>query len=206
MFTLADKNPFSADAEGCWLSAGYGYAEESFSWTLSLQSGTKQLRLGGQTGDASFGIYLHPPLGAKDWRDLRESPVELSPELLSCSFYFHFGCGGEWEDLLSLNLRFGGARNGQVEVWADGFGSVEAAPDLFLADQVEFQIHTWATFRGVAINVPLNASDAIAYSETRIRALLPRYVYSTPVLRKTDDDAGIVCAAEVLFTPHLSGA
>jgi hypothetical protein len=189
----------------CSLWAGYGYAEESFSWELCLHSKNKRLSLGNETDEASFGISLHPPLGPKDWRRLHESRVELPPECLACSFHFHFGCYGEWEDLLELDLRFGQSRGGQLEVWAKGSGSVEAAPDLFPDGQVEFQIHTWASFRGVAINVPLNASDPVPYAEARVRALLPQYAFSPPVLRKTNDDAAVVRAVEVLFAPHDSG-
>ena len=204
MFTLADNQSFPANPEMCSLWAGCGYGEESFSWELCLHSKNKRLRLGNETDEASFGISLHPPLGTKDWRRLHESPVELAPEFLGCSFYFHFGCYGGWEDLLNLDLRFGEARNGQVEVWAGGSGSVEAATDLFPEGQVEFQIHTWAGFRGVAINVPLNANEPIPYSEARIRALLPQYAFSAPVVRKTNDDAGVVRAVEVLFAPYES--
>lgn len=123
----------------------YGYAEGCISWELCLHSKKKRLRLGKEIEEASFAISLHPPLGAKDWRRLRGSPVKLSPECLACSFYFHFGCYGEWEDLLSLDLGFGEGRAGRVEIWANGSGGVEAAPDLFPDGQVEFQIHTWAT-------------------------------------------------------------
>ncbi len=205
MFTLAESHSFPADPEMCSLWAGYGYAEECFSWELCLHSKNKRLRLGNETDEASFGISLYPPLGATDWRRLRESPIELSPECLACSFYFHFGCYGEWEDLLNLDLGFGEARGGRVEVWANGSGSVEAAPDLFPDGQVEFQVHTWATFRGVAVNVPLNAGDPVAYSGARVRALLPQYAFSPPVLRKTNDDAGVVRAVEVLFAPRETG-
>jgi hypothetical protein len=88
-----------------------------------------------------------------------------------------------------------------VEVRAEGIGSLEAAPDLFPEGRVEFQVHTWATFRGVAVNVPLNADDPIAYSEGRVRALLPHYAFTPPVLREATCDAGVVRAVEVLFAP-----
>jgi hypothetical protein len=171
---------------------------------LCLHSKSKRLRLGNETDEGSFGICLHPPLGPKDWRHLNEAPIEVSPELLGCSFYFNFGCYGEWEDLLSLDLRFGEARNCQVEVWVGGSGSVEAAPDLFPEGMVEFQIHTWATFRGVAINIPLNATDPVPYSEAKIKTLLPHYAFSPPVLRKTNDDTGVLRGVEVLFAPDIS--
>jgi hypothetical protein len=206
MFTLARNHSFADDPEKCSLWAGYGFGEESFLWQLRLHSENKRLRLGKETEEASFGITVHPSLGAKDWRHLNDSPVKLSAECLApCSFYFHFGCYGEWEDLQVLDLRFGESRGRQVEVWVKGSGSVKAAPDLFPGGQVEFQIHTWVTFRGVTINVPLNAGHPVAYSEARVRALLPQYAFSPPVLRKTNNDAGAVRAVEVLFAPHETG-
>ena len=203
MFTLADSHSFPADLENCSLRAGYGYDEESFWWELCLHSQNKRLHLGKETDEASFGVRLRPSLGAKDWLRLHESPVELSPERLACSFYFHFGCYGEWEDLLDLDLRFGEARGGRVEVWANGCGSVEAAPDLLPEGEVEFRIHTWASFRGVAVNVPLNASDAMRCAEARIRKLLPHYAFAKALLRKTSDESGVVRAVEVLFAPDV---
>jgi hypothetical protein len=202
MFILADSHSFPADPEACSLWAGYGYGDESLSWKLRLHSKNKRIRLRNETEEASFGISLHPPLGTQDWRRLHESQVELSPERLACSFYFHFGCYGEWEDLLGLDLRFGDSCGGRVEVWARGSGSVEAAQDLFPHGQVGFQVHTWVSFCGVAINVPLNASDPIPYSAAQVRALLPQYAFSPPVLRTTNDEAGVVRAVEVLFAPH----
>lgn len=146
MFTLADKHSFVGDPEMCWLHAGYRYSEESFSWQLHLQSQNKRLHLADETNEASFGIALRPHLGARDWRELPRGSMEIPPELLGCSFMFHFGAYMQWEDLLSLDLRFGTACGGQLEVWADGRGAVEAAPDLFPEGEVEFHIHTWSVF------------------------------------------------------------
>jgi hypothetical protein len=204
MFTLADKHAFVGDPEKCWLHAGYGYNEESFSWQLYLQSRSKRQHFVDETDEASFGIAVRLHLGARDWQELPQGSMEVPQESLRCAFMFHFGVCMQWEDLVSLDLRFGATCGGQVEVWANGRGAVEAAPNLFPDGEVEFKIHTWVSFRGFAVNVPLNVADPMMYAEARIRALLPRYAFSLPVLRKTSDDGGTVHAIEVLFAPQIS--
>jgi hypothetical protein len=208
MFTLASQHVFESDAGMCWLSALCGYNED-FSWDLHLQSLSALTHFPTESARASFGIHVHPPLGVSNWRELSGQGVEIPQEVLPCGFMFHCDMSSQWEDLVSLRLRFGETRRTHIEVLADGKGCVEAAPDIFPRGEVAFQIRTWAAFRGVAINVPLNASDPVGYSTAKIKTLLPQYAFSSrPILRRTSDDEGTVRAVEVLFSPDesVSGA
>jgi hypothetical protein len=114
---------------------------------------------------------------------------------------FRYETSSHWEELLSLRIRFGPICRTRIEVVAEGQGCVEAASDIFPEGNVEFCIRTWAMFCGVAINVPLNATDPVGYSTAKIKTLLPQYVFSPPILRRTNDEAGAVRAVEVLFAP-----
>jgi hypothetical protein len=203
MFTLANQHSFESDTGMCWLSALSGYGVD-FSWDLHLQSQSAMTRFPSESVRASFGIHVRPPLGMRNWRELAGQSMEISSDFLRCGFLFHCDMSQQWEDLVSLRLRFGQPRGAHIEVFADGQGSVEAAPDIFPEGEVEFQIRTWVTFRGVAINVPLNTSDPLSYSTAHIKAFLPRYVFLPPVLRQTRDDGGVVRAVEVLFSPDES--
>jgi hypothetical protein len=203
MFTLAGKFPFEADSEMCWLSALVGYNDD-FSWDLHLQSLSAITRLPGGAERVSFGIHVHPPLGIKNWCDLCENSLQISADASLCGFMFHCGAYQEWEDLVALRLRFGRTRRSEIEVFAEGRGCAEGASDIFHDQEVEFRIEEWVRFRGVAVNVPLNATDPIGYSESRVRALLPGYAFSAPVLRRSSDDAGTVRAVEILFSPDES--
>jgi hypothetical protein len=185
------------------LSARSGYSDD-FSWSLHLQSLSALTRFPTESAPASFAISTRPPLGVMDWRALSGQSTEISPDALGCGFMFHCDAACQWEDLTDLRLHFGRTGAGQIEVFAEGHGCVEAAPDIFPDGEVEFQIHTWAVFRGVAINVPLNASDPVAYAKARVRALLPKYAFLPPHLRRTSDDGGIVRGVEVLFSPDGS--
>lgn len=203
MFKLASQYSFEPDAEMCWLSASSGYSDE-FSWQLHLESQVALTHFPAESAPASFGIYVRPPLGLINWQELSRQSVTISEEESWSAFMFHCDMSKQWEDLVDLHLQFSQLRGTQIEVLAKGLGCIEAAPDIFPSTKVQFQIHTWATFRGVRINVPLNASDPVGYSEARIKALVPRYAYLPPRLRKTSDDDGAVLAVEVLLAPNES--
>jgi hypothetical protein len=108
---------------------------------------------------------------------------------------------GEWEELIDLRLQFGGICGQQIEVFAEGLGAVESTPDVFPSGEVSFEVQTTALFRGVGVCVPLNSNDPLAYAMAKVRALLPRYNFVSPVLRRTCDDEGNVRAVEVLLAP-----
>jgi hypothetical protein len=201
MFILAGKHHLEAEAEMCWLLALCDYNSDHFSWQLHLASKCRAIRSISSTDQVSFAVSVRPPLGTVNWRDLTDHSVKISSDLLGCGFQFHCGMSSRWEDLVSLNLRFGKTQQTQIEIWAEGQGRVEAAADVFPNEEVDFQIHTWADFRGVAVNVPLNAGDPDAYAESRIRALLPRYAFTAPQLRRTSDSDRVIRAVEVLFGP-----
>lgn len=200
MFILANRYSFAPDEKGCWLHASSGYGSD-FSWNLSLSAQTALTDFPRESVKASFGIGVEPPLGVKHWKELSGERVEISREILRCGLRFSYDMSSEWEDLTALDLRFGQVRDTQLEIWATGSGSVEAATEIFPEGVVEFQVHTWVSFRGVAINVPLNVADPVLYSESRIRAWLPQYQFLPPQLRRTSDNTGVVRAVEVLLSP-----
>lgn len=205
MFTLDNQHSFEPDAGMCWLSALSGY-RDNFSWELHLQSLSAMKRFPSVSVHAAFGIHATPPLGVSDWRNLTGQSIEMSQEVLRCGFMFRYDMSQQWEDLISLRLRFGQIQGSKIEVFADGQGSIEAAPDVFPEAEVAFQIRTWVTFRGVAVNVPLNATDPLAYSTARIKALLPQYEFVPPIVRQTKDKDDSVRAVEVLFSPDESAS
>ena len=203
MFTLANQHSFQPDTDNCWLSASSGYGND-FSWNLHLQSQSAMTRFCSESFESSFGLEVSPPLGIRNWRDLTGQIMEIPHDLLPCGFMFHCDMSQQWEYLVSLRLRFGQPRGAQIEVFADGRGSVEAEPDIFPEGEVAFQIQTWVTFRGVAINVPLNVSDPLSYSTSRIKSLLPRYAFLPPIFRQTRDNGGVIRVVEALFSPDES--
>lgn len=205
MFTLASQHLFEPDGKMCLLAALDGYSDR-FCWDLHLHSQSALTHFPAESVRSSFGIHIHPPLGVTNWRELSGQSFAIPSEAMRWGFMFHCDLSTHWEDLIALHLRFGQTRTAQIEVFAEGQGMVEAAPDIFPCGKVQFQIHTWAVFSGVAVNVPLNASDPVSYAAARIRALLPQYAFSPPRLRRTSDEGGTVRAAEVLFGPDESVA
>jgi len=203
MFMIVGQHSFEPDLGMCWLSTSCGYSDD-FSWDMNLQSRDVLTHFQSESVPASFGIHARPVLGVRNWRDLPGQEIEVLPEALRCGFMFSFDMSRQWENLIDLHLRFGQVLGTQIEVFAEGRGCVEAAPDVFPEGEVGFQIQTWATFRGIGVNVPLNAGDPLGYSVAKIKALLPRYCCSPPILKRTNDDSGTLCAVEVLFSPDES--
>src|SRR5688572_4163660 len=107
MFTLAGKHHLEAEAGMCWLLALCGYDNDQLSWQLHLGSKSKTVCSLSLTDQVSFAVSVRPPLGVVDWRDLTGQEVQFSRDLLGCGFQFHCGTSAQWEDLLSLDLRFG---------------------------------------------------------------------------------------------------
>ncbi|HEY1171775.1 MAG TPA: hypothetical protein VGH19_10420 [Verrucomicrobiae bacterium] len=198
MFTLVKKYVFKPDDDACCLTASYGYSED-FSWTLQLQSQSHLTSFPNEAVEVLFGMQVHPLVGRVSWYELIGKSVEMDRQ--ECGFRFDCDMSSHWEDIIALRLRFGQIRGAQLEVFAEGRASVEAAPDIFPDGEVEFHIHAWAKFSGVAIHVPLNAADPIDYATAKIKTILPRYAFVAPVLRRTSDDKGLVRAVEVLFKP-----
>lgn len=200
MFILAGKFSFEPDQSQCWLAASCDY-ESPLLWTMHLESQHSRVHFTDEAEAVEFAVHVQPPLGIRHWLELAGHSFVVPPELLHGGFRFE-----QWEDLLALQLRFGQTRGTQIEVWAEGCGRVEAAPDVFPDGQVEFQIQTWVNFNGVAVNVPLNASDPLAYSKARIKALLEKPDLDSPNLRRTCDESGELRAVEVLFEPNRSSS
>ena len=201
MFKLAEQFSFEQDTEACWLAASCGYGAD-ISWQLHLQSKSAMTHLSSGPVLASLAIYTRPPLGATSWRDLPGRQMEIPSDVLHCGFQFRRDMFAEWEDLLDLHLEFGAINNKHIEVFAEGHGAAEAAADIFPSGEISFRIQTLAVFRGVGVNVPLNATDPLEYSTVRVKALLPHYSFVPAVLRKTSDEDGTLRAVEVLFGPE----
>jgi hypothetical protein len=200
MFTLAGKFSFEPDQSQCWLGAHCDY-ESPFSWTLHLGSQHSRVRFTDDAEPVGFAVHVQPPIDARPWLELAGHSFVVPREFLRGGFRFE-----QWEDLLALHLRFGKTRGTQMEVWAEGRGCVEAVPDVFPDGRVEFQIQTWVNFNGVAVNVPLDASDPLAHSKARMKALLGKPELDSPKLRRTRDESGELRAIEVLFEPNPSGS
>jgi hypothetical protein len=196
MFILAGKFSFEPDQSQCWLAASCDY-ESPFSWAINLGSQCTHVHFTDEAEPVEFAVHVQPPLGIRHWLELSGRSFVVPPESLHMGFKLE-----QWEDLQALQLRFGQTRGTQIEVWADGCGCVEAAPDFFPDGQVEFQIQTWVNFNGVSVNVPLSAGDPIAYSKTRIKALLEKHDLDTAKVRRTCDASGELLAVEVLFQPN----
>lgn len=204
MFTLDNRFTFRPNTDGCWLAATIGYhGQEGVSWHLHLHSEPAHISLippeerCSGWDQVSFGIDCDRlALNVTDWKELPGRELDLPENSLGCAFSIF-----QWEDLVSLRLRFGEAPARQIEVSAEGTGLAESLPEWFPDGAVSFQIQAWATFTGVTINVPLDAGDAVAYAQCRIRELLPAYVYGQPGMRRTDDEHGKARIIEVLCPP-----
>lgn len=200
MFTLAGQHVFEPDPSQCLLYASWGCdSAPGLQWTLRLNSKTSPISIGSVTEWGSFGIYARPSLVVSDWRELPSTYVILPESRLRCGFRLHFDSISQWDDLLSLRLDFGAINGTEIEVIADGFGSVEAFTEFFPDEKVEFQIRTSARFNGIGINVPLDTSDPTRFATNKIRELLPGYSFLPPVLRRTETKMGF--ANELTFSP-----
>ena len=193
MFTLADKFAFDPDPKMCFLSAGMGYSgSASLSWDLKLHSMAVYTPLIPPEDRApgydkvAFGIECHDlAFEIADWTLLAHKKVDVPVTSLSCAFSVF-----DWEDLISLSLKFGQTRSDEIEVFADGIGGAESMPELFPNGEVSFSVHTWARFTGVSINVPVNENDFGAYAQMQLRKLLPGFRYGEPMIRCAVDEAG----------------
>lgn len=201
MFTLATQHTFEPDPHQCWVSANVGYDSNVVSWHLHLECLTSLTQFSAEPVLASFGIDSDLPMTLSTWQDLTGLSLDISGEPLPCGFMFHCDMSRQWENLFRLRLRFDQTCGAQIEVFAEGRACVEAEPDIFPEGEVGFQIDTLVTFTGVSINVPLNAADPLSYSTTRIKALLPHFAFSPPILRQTKDESGQILAIEALFRP-----
>ena len=132
MFTLDNKYSFEAEAKSCWLHTSVGYGENYLSWVLHLGSQSVITHFSSESALGSFCVHTKPPLGGISWRDLSGKNLIVPPEGLDYGFNFHCGMSAQWEDLIELRLRFGQTRSTEIEVFAEGRGSVEAAPDIFV--------------------------------------------------------------------------
>jgi len=200
MFILDGQHSFRPDPRSCHLWASIGYSEEIL-WGLSLGSEVSLTRFASESDDASFGIDANPPLDIRSWRQLPTDELDIPSQPRLGSFWFHCGMSKQWEDINWLRLRFGRIDGPRIEVWANGQGCVEHAPGHFPDGTTEFQIQTWVEFRGVGVNIPLNAGNPIAYAESKVRTMLPTYEFARPVLRQTNDTDAKALAIEVLFGP-----
>ena len=152
MFRLAGKYVFESDVKTCRLSAHSGY-EDGFVWDLDLQSQVQLTLYPSGSVRSSFGLQVYPPLGVLDWRELPGQSVTMCDAALERGFMFHYDMSKQWGDTLTLHLQFGQTRGPNIEVFAEGRGCIEAAQDIFPDGQAAFQIHAWAAFGGVGINV-----------------------------------------------------
>jgi len=205
MFTLADKFTFAPDSKMCFLAGLVDFSRcAGVSWNLKLHSSSAHTLLIPPEERApgwdkvAFGIDCRDlPFHVTDWKELERSTLDVPDESLTCAFSVF-----EWEDLVSLKLRFGEIRPGLLEVFADGVGRVESLPEWFPDSEVTFSIHTWAAFLGVSINVPVNAGGFLAYAQAKLRDLLPGYAYGEPRIRQCEDGSGNLKGVEVFYRPQ----
>lgn len=198
MFLLANKFSLPHAPESCFLSGSAGFSDTpGIAWHLKLHSASLSISTPeSDQGYLAFGIdcsRLH--FDVADWRELRGASLEAPEKSLACAF--QVVC---WEDLLSLRLSFGEVRGNEIEVSAEGVGLVESAPDLFGHSETGFSIRTSARFRGVSINVPVNAANFTDYAQETLRTLLPAYEHGQPIVRH-GTDGETLRGVEVFYPP-----
>src|SRR5262245_40060693 len=128
MFTLAETFTFQADPKMCFLAASVGFSGGArLSWNLKLHSMSAYTSLIGPEercpgwDKVAFGIDCRElAFDVDDWTDLAESTFDVPEDSRSCAFKVF-----QWEDLISLSLRFGRTRAGEIEVFAQGVGAAE---------------------------------------------------------------------------------
>jgi hypothetical protein len=204
MFTLAEKFAFKPNPRMCFLAASAGYSDSTqLSWNLKLQSlpahtaliPPKQRGPGWDT--VAFGVDCRGlAFSVSNWTELAERTFEVPENSLSCAFSVF-----EWDDLISLNLKFGKIRANEIEVFAEGVGAPESLQELLPNCKASFSIHTFARFLGVSIQVPVNANDYDAYARQQINKLLPGFTYGQPIIRRAENDAGQLRGVEAFCAP-----
>jgi hypothetical protein len=142
-------------------------------------------------------------LATVSWKELAGRFFDIAIDPMKQNFQYTEDMFSQWDALLTLHLQFGAVRGTEIELTARGRASVEAFDETFPSGQVDFRVETRVDFRGLAVNVPLNVSEPLSWSETRVKALVPIFEYSKPILRETKNDLGVVLAKEVLFPPAL---
>lgn len=200
MFILANKFSLPPAPGMCFLAGLVGFSETTgIAWHLKLHSSSSPVNIGDPESERlAFGIdcnNLH--FAVSDWKNLRGTSIDVSDQSLACKFQVF-----DWEDLVSLRLSFGEIQGSKLEVFAEGVGLVESAPEFFVGAEVSFSIQTWAQFLGVSVHVPVNAPNATAYAQNKLRCLLPGYAHSEPTIRRGVDDSGLLRGVEVFYAPH----
>ena len=199
MFRLNDKYVYEPGPNACRLHAFYGYDPE-FYWTVDLCSANTRIRVGGEIFDSSCGLLIKTPIELKTWQDPEYRRFDLIDFAEVPMFSFAYD-SVDWEDVKELTLEFGETREDTIRVEAKGTAFAEAAEDVFPSCEIAFQIDCSVRFTGVTVNVPLNAIDHDSHAKKLITEILPSFEYRGISVRKTNDKADCLLAAEYVFTP-----